>query len=101
MPPLTDFTDRRSQLTDDRSRPRAFNPFAVMLPLTLPADRSPSDAAPVSETSPETLFACSSFGVSVVVTLPLTVSARTVPRTPVIFTDPDTEWTSSAADAGT
>src|SRR3954462_2940171 len=108
--PLTDLTERRSQLTslnttspltDDRSRPRAFSPFAVMLPLTLPAERSPSDAAPVSDTSPETLFACSSFGVSVVVTLPLTDSARTVPRTPETFSAPDTECTSRADDGGT
>ena len=61
--PLTDLTLSRSHvtsatsmspLTDPRSRPRAFRPFAVTLPLTLAAVRSPSAVMPVSETSPDT-----------------------------------------------
>src|SRR5580692_4421881 len=88
--PLTDFMPTRSHvtsvrmtspLTDPTSSPRDFTPFAVTLPLTPPADRSPSDAAPVSETSPETDFALSRRGVSDIVTLPLTVSARNAPCT--------------------
>ena len=38
---------------------------------------------------------------SVIVTSPLTVSARSEPCTPVTLTDPDTECTSTETDAGT
>src|SRR6185295_662136 len=108
--PLTDLTPSRSQvtsltltspLTDPRSRPRAFSPFARTLPLTLLADRSPSAVTPVSETSPETVLAASSRGASTTVTSPLTVSARKEPWTPVTLTDPDTECRSTETDAGT
>jgi len=90
-----------SPLIEPKSSPCAFSPLAVTLPLTLAAERSPSAAAPVSDTSPEMLFATSSFGVSVVVTFPLTVSARRDPWTPVTLIDPDTECRSTDADDGT
>ena len=66
-----------SPLTEPSSSACALTPLAVSVPLTVPADRSPSIETPDSVTSPEMLFAASTFGVSVVVTLPLTVSART------------------------
>jgi len=107
--PLTVFTPRRSHvtsltlmspLTDPRSTPRALSPFARTLPLTLAAERSPSAVTPVSETSPDTVLAVSSRCASVMPTLPLTVSARSEPWTPVTLTAPDTEWSSAEADAG-
>ena len=74
--------------------------FTVTRPLMLPAVTSPS-AMPDSTRSPDTLLASSSFGASVAATSPLTVSMRTEPRTPVTFTEPETECSSTAAAAGT
>ena len=110
MLPLTVLPSRRSHvasmivtlpLTDPRSRPRAFSPFAEMLPLTLVAERSPSVVTPPTDTSPDTLFASSNLGVDAVITSPLTLSARTAPCTFESFTVPETDFTSMAADAGT
>ncbi len=108
--PLTDFMPIRSHvtsvtmmspLTDPTSSPRDFTPFAVTLPLTLEADRSPSEAAPVSETLPETDLALSRRGVSDIVTLPLTVSARTAPCTFATLIAPEIDFASTPADDGT
>ena len=87
-------------LTVARSRPRAFTPFAVTLPLTLDADRSPSLVTPPSETSPDTLFASSTFGVADVRTSPLTFSTRTMPCTFDILITPETDLASTPAEAG-
>ena len=109
-PPLTDFALRRSQLTsvsmtspltDPRSRPRALTLRACTVPLTLPIDRLPSVVMPSSVTSPEIVFAASTFGVPLVTTSPLTLSARTAPRMPVAFTLPEIDFSSTAAPAGT
>ena len=51
-------------------------------------------------TSPETDLASSSFGVPKVVTVPLTVSARTDPWTPVTLTFPDTDFASTSVEVG-
>ena len=100
MAPLTDFAPSRSHvtslittspLTELNSRPCALTLLPRTLPLTLAIDTSVSVDTPENDTSPDTLLATSSFGVSVNVTLPLTVSARTTPRTPESLTDPDTE----------
>src|SRR5919201_2256987 len=110
MAPLTDFAPNRSHvtslittspLTELNSRPCALTPLPLTLPLTLPIDTSVSVDTPEKVTSPETLLASSSFGVSVAVTFPLTDSARTTPRTPVTFTEPDTEWSSTETPLGT
>src|SRR5919198_3436378 len=110
MPPLTDFAPSRSHitsltktspLTELNSRPCALMPLPRTWPLTLPIDTSVSVDTPENDTSPDTLLAASSFGVSVAVTWALTVSARTPPRTPVTFTEPDTEWSSSETPLGT
>src|SRR5439155_143131 len=79
----------------DGDRRAAVSECGANRPVVAPAP------APVSDKSPEMLLATSSFGVSVVVTFPLTVSARSDPRTPVTLIEPDTECRSTDADAGT
>ena len=68
----------------------------VMLPLTLPAVRSPSAAAPVSETSPDTHLACSRFGVSRRRDVAADgLGADGAAARPVTLSVPETECTSS------
>src|SRR5262245_26903845 len=109
-PPLTDLALSRSHVTsvadrlpliELRSSACTLTDFAWTLPLMLLAARSPSVDTPDSVTLPETLLASSILGVSVAVTSPLIVSSRTVPRAPVIFKLPETEWRSTAAPGGT
>ena len=52
-------------------------------------------------TSPETVLAASSLGASVIVTLPLIVSLRSEPWTPVTLMPPEIECRSTDTDAGT
>ena len=52
-------------------------------------------------TLPEIVLATATFGVALTSTSPLTVSARTSPRTAVIDTLPEIDLTATATPAGT
>src|SRR5204863_2550079 len=110
MPPLIDRTLRRphvasrsttAPLTVLMSTDRALRPSACTLPLMLDADRSPSDDTPDRSTVPETVFANSTRGAPVVVTLPLMLWTRTLPLTPVTRTLPEIDLRSTDAPSGT
>ncbi len=68
-----------------------FTARKVTFPLTLPADNNSPSVTAETEMLPETLLAAASRGVSAVVTLPLIVSTRIEPRTPVTLTFPEVE----------
>ena len=90
-----------SPLTVLMSTDRALTPLACRLPLMLDADRSPSNDTPDKSTAPETVFANSTRGAPVEVTLPLMVCRRTLPLTPVTRMLPEIDFRSTDAPSGT